>query len=38
VAEPAAAASVAALLQAAGAHDRPVIALITGRNVAPDLS
>ena len=36
VAEPAAAASVAALLQAAGAHDRPVIALITGRNVAPD--
>ncbi len=35
VAEPAAAASVAALLQAAGAHDRPVVALITGRNVAP---
>ena len=36
VAEPAAAASVAALLQATGAHDRPVIALITGRNVAPE--
>ena len=36
VAEPAAAASVAALLQATAAHDRPVIALITGRNVAPD--
>jgi threonine dehydratase len=36
VAEPAAAASVAALLQATGAHDRPVIAMITGRNVAPE--
>jgi threonine dehydratase len=38
VAEPAAAASVAALLQATGAHSRPVVALITGRNVAPVLS
>jgi len=36
VAEPAAAASVAALLQATGVPDRPVIALITGRNVAPE--
>jgi len=35
VAEPAAAASVAALLHTTGGHDRPVIALITGRNVAP---
>ena len=38
VAEPAAAASVAALLQRPRAHDRPVIALITGRNVAPGLA
>ena len=38
VAEPSAAASVAALLQATGAHSRPVVALITGRNVAPGLS
>jgi len=38
VAEPSAAASVAALLQATGAHSRPVVALITGRNVAPELS
>jgi len=38
VAEPAAAASVAALLQATGVHSRPVVALITGRNVAPELS
>jgi len=37
VAEPSAAASVAALLQATGAHSRPVVALITGRNVAPEL-
>ena len=37
VAEPSAAASVAALLQAPGAHSRPVVALITGRNVAPEL-
>jgi len=38
VAEPSAAASVAALLQAAGAHSRPVVALITGRTVAPELA
>jgi threonine dehydratase len=38
VAEPAAAAPVAALLQATGVHSRPVVALITGRNVAPELS
>jgi threonine dehydratase len=38
VAEPSAAASVAALLQATGAHSRPVVALITGRNVAPEQS
>jgi len=38
VAEPAAAASVAALVQRPQAHARPVIALITGRNVAPGLT
>ena len=38
VAEPSAAASVAALLQATGTYSRPVVALITGRNVAPGLS
>ena len=37
VAEPAAAASVAALLDAPRAHPGSVVALITGRNVAPEL-
>ena len=37
VAEPAAAASVAALLQSPDVHAGPVIALITGKNVAPEL-
>jgi threonine dehydratase len=37
VAEPAAAASVAALLEAPRVHSGPVVALITGRNVAPEL-
>jgi threonine dehydratase len=37
VAEPAAAASVAALLEATRAHGGPVVVLITGRNVAPEL-
>ena len=38
VAEPAAAALVAALLRSSGGHPGPVIALITGRNVAPEVS
>lgn len=37
VAEPAAAASVAALLQSPGSRPGPVVALITGKNVAPEL-
>jgi threonine dehydratase len=37
VAEPAAAASVAGLLKAPRARPGPVVALITGRNVAPEL-
>lgn len=37
VAEPAAASSVAALLEAPRARSGPVVALITGRNVAPEL-
>ena len=37
VAEPAAAASVAALLQPRRSHPGPVVAVVTGRNVAPDL-
>ena len=38
VAEPAAAASVAALLDAPRGHTGAVVALITGRNVAPELA
>jgi threonine dehydratase len=38
VAEPSAAASVAALLDAGQAHSGGVVALITGRNVAPELA
>ena len=38
VAEPSAAASVAALLEAGRAHSGSVVALITGRNVAPELA
>jgi threonine dehydratase len=38
VAEPAAAASVAALLQSPRTDLRPVVCLITGRNVAPEVS
>jgi threonine dehydratase len=38
VAEPAAAASVAALLQTAPSRFRSVVALVTGGNVAPDLA
>ena len=37
VAEPAAAASVAALIQSLRPRSHPVVALITGRNVAPEL-
>lgn len=37
VAEPAAAASVAALLGGGSSHVRPVVALITGGNVAPEV-
>ena len=38
VAEPAAAASVAALLWSSHTHSRPVVCLITGRNVAPEVA